>query len=109
MAHLERRRVVHLVELLGDRCLDLLATMTGIDAPQARGAVDDLAALRRPVVHALGLGQEPRVLLELPVRRERHEEGVEIVGGGFGGGRRHGGTFGKYKERVIPSAARDLY
>ena len=90
MAHLEGRRVVHLVELLGDRRLDLLAAVAGIDAPQAGRAVDDLAAFRRPVVHALGLGQHPRVLLELPVRRERHEEGFEIVGGGLGGGGRHG-------------------
>jgi hypothetical protein len=90
MAHLEGRGVVHLVELLGDRRLDLLAAMAGIDAPQTGRAVDDLAALRRPVVHALGLGQHPRVLLELPVRRERHEEGFEVVGGRLGGGRRHG-------------------
>ena len=89
MAHLERRRVVHLVELLGDRRLDLLAAVAGVDAPQARRAVDDLAAFRRPVVHALGLGQHARVLLELPVRRERHEEGVEIVGDGLGVRRGH--------------------
>ena len=41
MAHLERRRVVHLVELLGDRRLDLLAAVAGIDAPQA-GAVPSM-------------------------------------------------------------------
>ncbi len=88
MAHLKRRRIVHLVELLEDGRLDLLAAVPGIDAPQARRAVDDLAALRRPVVNALGLGQHPRVLLELPVRRERHEEGFEIVRGS-GVRRRH--------------------
>src|SRR5471030_2131318 len=90
MAHLERGRVVHLVELLQDRGLDLLAAVARIDAPQARGAVDDLAALRRPVVNALGLGQHARVLLELPVRGERHEEGVEVVGDRLGGRRGHG-------------------
>src|SRR5471032_101092 len=90
MAHLERGRVVHLVELLQDRGLDLLAAVAGVDAPQARGAVDDLAAFRRPVVNALGLGQHARVLLELPVRGERHEEGVEIVGNRLAGRRGHG-------------------
>jgi len=53
--------------------------VAGVDAPQPRRAVDDLAALRRPVVHALGLGEQTRILLELPVRRERHEEGFEVV------------------------------
>ena len=89
MAHLERWRVVHLVELLGDRRLDLLAAVAGVDTPQARRSVDDLAALRRPVVNTLGLGQHPWILLELPVRRERHEEGFEIVGDGLGIGRGH--------------------
>ena len=94
MAHLERGRVVHLVELLGDRRLDLLAPVAGIDAPQAGGAVDDLAAFRRPVMNTLRPGQHARVLLELPVRGERHEERFEIVGGGRGVRRRHGQTFG---------------
>ncbi len=80
MAHLEGRRVVHLLELLGDRRLDLLAAVAGIHAPQAGRAVDDLAAFRRPVVDALGLRKHARVGLELPVRGERHEEGVEVVG-----------------------------
>ena len=94
MAHLERRRIVHLVQLLGDRGLDLLAAMAGIDAPQAGGAVDDLATLRRPVVNTLRLGQHARVLLELPVRGERHEERFEIVGGRRSVRGRHRQTFG---------------
>ena len=89
MAHLERWRVVHLVELLGDRRLDLLAAMASVDAPKTRGSVDDLAPLRRPIVDTFRLGQHPRVLLELPVRRERHEEGFEIVGNRLGIGRGH--------------------
>ena len=45
MAHLEGRRVVELGRLLLDRLGDLRAAVAGIDAPQARGAVEDLAAV----------------------------------------------------------------
>src|SRR5215211_5963894 len=88
--------LVHLLELADDRLLDLFAAVAGIDAPQACRAVDHLASFRRPVVHALGAGQQPGVLLELPVRGERHEEGFEVVGGGRGGGRGHGGTLKRW-------------
>ena len=49
----------------------------GVDAPEARDAVEDLAAVGRPVVHALGAREQARVRLELPVGRERHPEGFE--------------------------------
>ena len=34
-------------------------------------------------MHILGTHEHARVFLELPVRRERHPEGGEIVGDGF--------------------------
>ena len=43
MAHLEGRRVVELAHLLGDRLDDLRPAVAGIDAPEAGGAVEDLA------------------------------------------------------------------
>ena len=80
--HLEWRRVFHLRNLRADGCRDLLAAMPRIDAPEARHAVQDLPAIRGPVVHARGFRQQPRVGLELAIGRERHPEGFEI--GTFG-------------------------
>ena len=77
VAHLERRRVVHDFELPRDRLGDLAAAVTGVHAPQARGAVEDLPAVRRLVVHARRARQHARLGLELAVRRERHPVGVE--------------------------------
>ena len=45
MTHLERRRVFHRRELLAHRLGDFLAAMTGVDAPQAGDAVENLAAV----------------------------------------------------------------
>jgi hypothetical protein len=75
VAHLESRREVHLRDLALYRLDNFRPAMTGIDAPQARGAVEHLAPFGRPVVHAFGAGKEARRLLELPVGRERHPEG----------------------------------
>ena len=77
VAHLEGGREVHGVDLARDRVGDGLAAMAGVHAPQARGRVEDLSALGRPVMHALGARQQPRVLLELPVGGEGHPEGVQ--------------------------------
>ena len=80
MADLEGRRVVELADLIGDRLDDLRPAVAGIDAPQAGGAVQHLAAVGGAVIHALRGDQHARRLLELPVGRERHPEGFEIVG-----------------------------
>src|SRR5262249_42392087 len=82
VAHLERRREVEVHELALDRGGDWLAAMASIDAPEARRAVDHLAAVDAGVIHALGGGEQPRRFLELPVRRERHPEGLEVEGVG---------------------------
>ena len=82
MAHLEGRGIVHAGGLVAHRVDDLLPPMAGIDAPQPGGAVEDAAALDRGVVHVLGADQKARLVLELPVRGERHPEGFEIVGRG---------------------------
>ena len=78
MSHLERRRVVHLGDLPADRLGDLLAAVAGVDAPEAGHAVEDLAPVGRPVVHAGRLGEQPRLRLELAIGRERHPEGFEV-------------------------------
>jgi hypothetical protein len=78
MSHLERRRVLHRGELLADRLGDFLAAMAGVHAPQPRDAIEHLAAVVGPVVHALGARQQTRVGLELTIRRERHPECFEI-------------------------------
>ena len=77
---LEGRRVVHLGRLALDRRDDRVAVMAGIGAPQAGGAVDQLAPVRREIVHVLGAGDQARARLERPVGRERHPIGFEIVG-----------------------------
>ena len=81
MAHLEGRRVVEAADLIAHRFHDLAPAMAGIDAPEARRAVQHLAALDGGVMHVLGAGEEARLGLELPVRGERHPEGFEIVRG----------------------------
>ncbi|MEY9923331.1 hypothetical protein ABIF99_009646 [Bradyrhizobium japonicum] len=78
MAHLERRSEVQRHQLPLDRGGDLLAAVAGIDAPEAGGAVDHLAAVDGGVVHALSRGEQARRLLELTVGRERHPERVGL-------------------------------
>ncbi len=85
MRELEGRRVVEFGRLALDRRDDRIAVMAGIGAPQAGGAVDQLAAVRGEVVHVLGAGDEPRARLERAVGRERHPIGLEIVGDSGGG------------------------
>ena len=80
VAHLESRRVVQLAHLRGNRLDDLLSAVAGVDAPQASGAVHHLAAIVGAIIHALGADQHARGLLELPVCRERHPEGFEVIG-----------------------------
>jgi hypothetical protein len=84
MAHLEGGREVHLLDLPLDCLDDLRPAVAGVHAPQARGAVEHLASLGCPVVHALRALEQPRRLLELPVRGERHPEGRPLeVGSEF--------------------------
>jgi hypothetical protein len=80
MPDLKARREIERVDLSLHRFGDARMPMPGADAPQARRAVEHLAALGRSVGDALRRCHEPRRSLELPVRRERHPEGV---GAGF--------------------------
>src|SRR4029078_10316017 len=63
---------------------ELLAAVARLHAPQARGAIEDLAALGRVVVHPLGAREQARRLLELAGCRERHEERRVLERGGDG-------------------------
>jgi hypothetical protein len=96
VAHLERRRVVHLRDLPAHRLGDLASAVARIHAPEPGDAVEDLAAFGRPVVHCGGLRQQARPRLELPVRRERHPEGFEVgaIDLRLGGHGRHPGGWG---------------
>jgi hypothetical protein len=76
--HVERRREVEFGRLLLDRFDDLRPRVAGVDAPQARHAVEHLPALVVPVVHAGRLGQNARRLLELARGGEGHPEGIEL-------------------------------
>jgi len=78
--HHERAGEVERLGLFLDRGDDLRPAVAGIDTPQSRRAVDHAPAIGREIVDSLGAGEEPRRLLELPVGRERHPEGFEIVG-----------------------------
>src|SRR5690606_27270057 len=80
VAGLEMRSVIHLEELAVNRVGDLLATVAGGDVEQSRRAVDQLLALVVPVIDALAAHQEPRLLLEVAVRREGHPVVFERIG-----------------------------
>jgi len=81
VAHLEAGRIIHFSGLAGDGFDDLRMAVTGIDAPQACGAVENLTAVVARVVHALGGDQQARFGFELAVGRKRHPEvfGIDLV------------------------------
>ena len=81
MAHLEGGCIVQLGNLLLDRFNDLGTGVTGVAAPEAGRAVENLAAVCCGVMHVLGRHEHAWGLLELPIGRERHPESFEIVGG----------------------------
>ena len=62
--------------------------MAGIAAPQPGNTVENLPPIVTGVIHSLGCRQQPRIALELAVRRERHPQRLES-GSGLGGGRTH--------------------
>ena len=100
VAHLERRRVVHLGNLRGDGLADFLAAMAGIHAPQTSDAVENLAAVLGPVVHAAAFGQQARGGLVLAVGGEGHPQRLHVLTGQrllgkFDGIGAHGGVLGK--------------
>ncbi|MNL37791.1 hypothetical protein D3C87_1599590 [compost metagenome] len=84
VAQLEGRGVVQNLGLMLDRLDDGASGMAGVDAPQARRAVEDRATLGREIMHVLGRGQQARMSLEAAVRGERHPEGIKVVGGPCG-------------------------
>jgi hypothetical protein len=78
VGHLERRGEVHFRRLRLDGRHHLGPVVAGVDAPQPGYAIEDLPAMVVPVVHAGGLDQHARSLLELPAGGEGHPERVEI-------------------------------
>ncbi len=81
VAHVEGRREVHLFQRLGHGLADFLAAMAGIDAPQAGDAVQDLAAIGRPVMHAPGVRKNAGLGLEVAVGAEGHPVRFELLAG----------------------------
>ena len=79
MAHLEARGIVKRPHLAGDRVADPWIVVPGVHTPEAGGTVEDVPAVMGPVDHTIGRDQQPGRALELPVRRERHPIGAEIV------------------------------
>ena len=79
MAHLECRRIVQRAHHPADRLGDARPAMTGVAAPEPCGPVQDLAPVRRRIVHVLRRDEHPGRLLELPVRGEGHPEGAQVV------------------------------
>src|SRR5262245_29871019 len=79
--HLEAAGEIELANLPAHSLDDLGAAMTGIDAPQPGRSIDHAAAVVRGESGAFGSHKEARRLFVLAVRRERHPECFEIVGG----------------------------
>lgn len=78
--HLERRRIVEAPDLAGDSLDNRLPAMAGVATPQPRHGVEQFAAVRRVVVHALGPIDEPWPPLEGAIGGEREPIGVKIGG-----------------------------
>jgi len=76
---LEGRRIVELLQLARDGLGDLGAIVTEAAAPQPRKAVEHPPPVSGDVVTALGAHDQPRLLLELPVRRERQPVRLEFL------------------------------
>ncbi len=76
--HLERRGVIELGHRRRDRLGDFAAAVAGVDAPQAGGAIEHLAAFGGEIMHAFGAGEQARGGLELAVGRERHPPGGQV-------------------------------
>ena len=79
MAELEGRCEVQFLYLFLHRFHDLRFGMPGIDAPQARRPVQDIAVIMAFVIHAFRRHEDARILLETAIGRERHPEGAEVV------------------------------
>ena len=79
VAHLEPRGVIEAADLLAHGLDDFRVRVAGVAAPQARGSVEDPAAILGRVVHPLRRDDHARRGLELPVRGERHPLGFDIV------------------------------
>ena len=86
VAQVEGGGVVQPADLLPDGRDDPGVAVAGVDAPEARDAVQDLLAVPGGVVHPGGGFEEQRVLLEVPVGREGHPVGLEVRQRASGGG-----------------------
>src|SRR5690606_40933388 len=75
---LEGWRIVEGAELARHGLLDLLASVPGAAAPQARKGVEDLAALVVIQPVALRAYDDARVFLQGAVGRARHPVGLEV-------------------------------
>jgi hypothetical protein len=78
MRHLEGGCEVECLELARNCLSDLTTAVSGVHAPQPRNGVEDLPALRRPVVHAARPREQPWCRLELAVGGERKPERLEV-------------------------------
>src|ERR1700688_2638015 len=97
MSELERRSKVELRRLVLDRGHDRGPVVSGVAAPQTRRPVEDRAPLGRVIVHVPGARDEPRLLLEGAIGRERQPERAQVVRDLRAlGGRLHGGGGGHW-------------
>ena len=80
VCELKGRREVEFFGLLGDCRRDLLAAVPGERAPKASKTVEQFAALRVVVEHALPARDDARLGLELAVRGEGKPDRFEGVG-----------------------------
>src|SRR3954468_15382083 len=78
MPHLKRGSVIHGRDLLADRFRDLFAAVPRVHAPEACNAVQNLAAIVSPVMHALGTLEQSWIGLELAIGSEGHPQRFEI-------------------------------
>jgi hypothetical protein len=75
---LESSGIVEALRLFLDRIHDGLPAVPRVHGPQARDAIQNLAAIMRRVVHILRADQQARGGFELTIGGERHPQRLEI-------------------------------
>ena len=78
MDEMKRKREVEIARLRSYGLDNRPAAMSRVGAAKTRGGVDDGAALRRKIMHAAGMAENTRALLECAIGGKRHPIRIEV-------------------------------